>query len=378
MNRVQVFLYPASMRTVHGIKWGYINANGHLIISPRYERAYDFQCNGLAIVQFKEKYGIINLQGQYVVPPKYDSMDPFSEHRAIVMDEEGFHVMDEQGNILTSKAYRFLSDYQEGRAKATIELKGIERYGYLDLQGREVIPFQYQSASDFKEGKAVVQMEKGKYALIDLEGRILQIYPYAFVGDLGEGLLAFQVEENEKYGFIDLKGNIIILPKYTGVQPFTEGRSIVNMGEDYIDKYGLIDKYGHFVLLPIYDDMYLLRNQRIAIGKAMDPQKPYLGKKYGVSDINGHICTGFWYTQISPYHHGLASASDGNSTFFINDKGMPVYNLPIVEGSGELVFKGDIIQGDVDYRIFYMNQRGIGILLELLMECLHRFSHILI
>lgn len=359
MDQPQIFLYPASFRSVNGTKWGYINDRGQFMISPQYETASNFQENGLAIVQLQGKYGVLNLYGKYVVPPKYEWISSFIEQRAVVIDEEGFKVIDERGNLLTSKAYDFIATYQQGRAVAGItDEKENERYGYLDLQGREIIPLKYRSASDFHENKAVIQMENKTYALIGRRGEMLQSYPYAFVGALGDGLLAFQKEENGKVGFIDLQGNVIISPRYTGVQRFEGGRAIVNIAEGYMDRYGLIDTRGGFILQPIYDDMLRLENQRIAIGKATYPAKPFLGKKYAVADTNGRIFTGFLYDWIVPYEHHVASATDGKYTFFINEGGQRVQNLPWVEGSGVLSFVGRLIRVDVDYRTSYITRNG--------------------
>jgi hypothetical protein len=202
------------VQTVEGVKWGYIDNNGKFVLLPQYEAAEDFQDNGLAIVQVKGKFGVIDLQGNFVVEPKYGSIIGFTEGRAAVVDNQGFRVIDEQGQVLTDKAYSFIGMYQDGRAVfANTDPQGKYLYGYLDLQGKEVIPLQYQSADGFVGGKAVVQIKDYEYALIGFCGETLARYNYAFVGNLGEGLLAFKLSQNLEglFGYIDEQGKLVQL-----------------------------------------------------------------------------------------------------------------------------------------------------------------------
>jgi hypothetical protein len=61
-------------------KWGYINEEGAIIISPAYEFARDFH-DGFAAVKVKaligSKWGYINKQGEMVIKPKFDEVGEF-------------------------------------------------------------------------------------------------------------------------------------------------------------------------------------------------------------------------------------------------------------------------------------------------------------
>lgn len=47
------------------------------------------------------------------------------------------------------------------------------RYGYVDRNGKEVIPCQYKSASNFFDGLAYVETKEGEHGFIDIHGNIL-------------------------------------------------------------------------------------------------------------------------------------------------------------------------------------------------------------
>lgn len=357
-NERTVYLFPAAIKEIGGDKWGYINAKGKLILPSFYENAGDFQENGLAIVRVMDHAGVINSSGYFIVKPKYDTINPFTEGRATVIDHQGFKVIDESGKEITSKAYSYIGDYKESRALiADYTEGGRYLYGYLNKQGKEVIPLSYESASDFKDGKAVVK-SAGRYELIDLTGKVIKRYPYAFVSNYGQGRLAFQKEHNGKFGYIDEQGMIVIEPKFSGAQSFIQNRAIVNVSEDYKDHYGLINLTGQFIIKPNYNRLDYLEEDRYAIGKAIDPAKPYTGSKYAVADADGRILTGFIYNEITPFMDGLASASNDQNTFFIDKSGQRARHLPIVNGSGRLQFEKTIIKGEIDFRLIYLSKNG--------------------
>lgn len=351
-----VYLFPAEVKEIGGSKWGYINDKGNFVLSPKYEMARDFQENGLAIIQLNNLTGIIDNDGYFIVKPKYETISLFSEGRATAIDDKGFKVLDESGKEITSKAYSFIGDYKEGRAVvANTNENGEYLYGYLNRRGNEVIPLSYESASDFQDGKALVKLKEGGYALIDLTGKVLNSYSYPFVDDYGEGMLAFRKSNDGKWGYMDESGKVLIEPQFMGTQPFVKEKAIVNVENNH---YGLIDRQGKFIIKPNYNSLLNLEENRYALGKAQDPERPYLFQKYAIADSNGHIYTGFIYNGVSNYKDGLASAYNDEMTFFIDKRGQRLDHLPKVQGSGSLAFDKSLIKGDIDLRIFYFDKKG--------------------
>ncbi len=262
-----------------------------MIISPQYDEANPFQDNGLAIVSVDGRSGAIDRRNQYRVKPKFDSISPFTEGRAIAIDRDGFKVIDEQGSVLTAKAYSFISPYRDGLAMASAPGSAAGPYGYLNLQGGEAIPFVYESAGDFKDGKAVVKVKDGEYALIGRDGNRLHTYNLEYAGGLGEGLLTFKREKGGKYGYMNEQGEVVIAPQYVFAQPFRDGRAVVNMEWDLGDRYGLIDPKGEYVLKPQYNRLDQLGEHRLAVGYPIDASQPFIGSKYAIADDRGRFLT---------------------------------------------------------------------------------------
>jgi hypothetical protein len=359
MNSEYINLYPASIKTVEGTKWGYINDEGSFIIKPNFDYAMDFQENGLAVVQLKNLNGIIDKTGNFIVEPKYESITEFSEGRAAVVNKEGFKVIDEDGKEITIKVYSYIGTYRFGRAVVSNLIGNEYYYGYIDRAGKEIIPITFKNAYDFKRGRAVVQIKDSEFALINTNGERISTYNYAFVGPEGDnGLFAFKKESEGKSGYINVAGNIVIGPKYNVALPFQDGRAVVNISEDYSNQYGLIDAKGNFIIKPEYNDINMMGEGRVSVGEAINEEQPYLGSQYAIADIDGNFLTGFIYSNVMEYNKGVASVSDGKTTFFIDRTGKQVKELPVVQGEGTLTLEGNLIRTNVDMRTFYLDKCG--------------------
>ncbi|MDR7002450.1 WG repeat-containing protein [Neobacillus niacini] len=352
-------LFPASIKEIGGSKWGYINSKGKFLLPPIYDQAEDFQENGLAIVRLTDHAGIIDTDGHFIVQPKYDDITSYSDGRAIANDLQGFKVIDERGKEITAMAHYSISEFKEGRARfADKNQQGEYLHGYLNRKGKEIIPASYEDASDFSEGKAIVKIKNGSYALIDLTGKVLHSYMYAFVGNYGEGLLAFKKNKDGKFGYLDEQGNVVIKPQFSEAEAFSQGRAIVNVSDDYSNHYGVMNRKGQFLIKPEHDQIFYLGEERYQIGKAINPEQPYLGTKYAVADVEGHLITGFIYSDITKYKDGIVSVTNDQSTFFIDRNGNRVHRMPQVSGRGTLEKDKTLIMADVDYRLLYFYKKG--------------------
>lgn len=351
-------LYPASSRGLKGIKYGYIDSKGSLIIQTKFDTAGDFQENGLAIVRVADKAGIIGQNGEFFVEPKYSDIYGFKEGKAIAMDAEGkFKVLDESGRVLFENN-NYISEFTNGRANFA-EGKGNDQwqYGYINLEGQEVIPAQFLSAGTFGGGKAVVQLPDKRYALIDLTGVILNTFPYEFVSDINEGMLFFKEKMDGKFGLMEQSGKVVIYPKFDEVEGFKKGTAIVGLG-DKIKKFGVIDKKGNYIIEPKYHDIQFLGEGMFAVGITAKEEAFYIPAKYAIADKDDNVLTDFIYYGVSQYKHGLASAYDDKFTYIIDKQGRRIEYLPKVEGSGTITVFNNIIKADVDYRVSYYDKAG--------------------
>ena len=100
----------------------------------------------------------------------------------------------------------------------------------------QVVPF-YSATND-------------RYGYKDEKGKVIVTPKYDLAYTLDEGMAAVRL--NGKYGYVDKKGKAVIPPKYDNTWKFIGGYAAVKLG----DKYGFIDKSGKEVIPLIYENGY--------------------------------------------------------------------------------------------------------------------------
>ncbi len=143
---------------------------------------------------------------------------------------------------------------------------------FIDKNGKIVIPFIYDNAGNFSEGLAAVEKIDGyvyhsmwgrmpttKCGYIDKNGNIaipikLQSFGHTIVSsEFHEGLAVQAVSKHplvpEKYGYINKKGEWVILPLYTRANEFNKGIAQVEIDE----KSGYINHRGDYIIHCEYD-----------------------------------------------------------------------------------------------------------------------------
>jgi hypothetical protein len=128
--------------------WGYINAKGEWVISPRFSKAKEFQADGLAeahIVvidgdspkQDGEKVGLINARGEWALSPVWeDARHPTANGVVEVQKDSLWRLVDLSGNRVSETSFRDLKGFSEGLALAWTG--GL--FGYVDERGAWAIP----------------------------------------------------------------------------------------------------------------------------------------------------------------------------------------------------------------------------------------------
>lgn len=352
--------FPALLNYVGSPEWGYIDDSGKFVIKPAFSSAEEFQDNGLAVAGQKGMVGVINRSGSFVIKPKYESISEFSEGLAIATDDKGnFYVLDTTGKIIY-QSDGYISGFQDGRAVIQATLSDSKQlYGYIDTNGKMVIPPRYQYATDFSNGRAVVRLDTGNYAIIDKDGNIIKTFDYAWMNNLSEGLAAFQPTQDGKWGYVDENGKVAIEPNFGEAFEFKDGLAQVNSSLDLsIRKYGIIDKKGHYILKPEYNDVKILGEGMLAAGKAIDSTQPFIGSIYALADERGKLLTTFKFYNIGDFVNGVTYADNGKSTFFINKTGKRDTSLPSVEGIGTMRLMNNIISADIDNQLYYLDRDG--------------------
>lgn len=255
-------------------KWGYINKKGEIIVKPIYEgnRLYK---DGLAPVLLNGRWGYIDKGGKEVIPFKYESAKEFSEGLASVRINDKFGFIDKSGNLVIKPVYDDSGSFHDGVAQVTILETPIKRHhqkyirkdGSVAFDLQEILlkldstgssipngflgrnargnPRTWAERNDSLCGRIRFRAND-KYGFLDTGGKIVVKPQFAGAGEFSEGLAVVanhegsRNSERPKYNFIDTAGNIAIKDQFVSAFDFSEGLAFVKTKE----KAGFIDKTG--------------------------------------------------------------------------------------------------------------------------------------
>lgn len=170
------------------LKEGLIDTNGNVILNPIYDEISGYYHNGYMRVRNKGKTGIINKDGEVIIALEYDN------------------ISDENNGLFLAKKSK--------------------KYGMINTNGQIIIPFDYSSLRFFKEGLALSYNDKMSQ-FINKKNEIV-IKPkseFNFKGSFSNNLAI--ITKNKKFGYMNIKGEIIIPIIYDKALPFEKNRAIV-------------------------------------------------------------------------------------------------------------------------------------------------------
>ena len=268
---------------------GFINRVGDIVIPPEYDTVSPFT-EGFAAARFNGKWGFINQFGKPIVPFEYDFVQPFREGLACVHKNKNISFIDVNGNETINLGNKFIivNPFHEGVA------------GVMMGRGKmpEMFPEENESKKHFLERlkSAVDEISVNeKWGFIDTAGNIILPLEYSFLSQLYEGI-AVSIK-NGRRAYIDRFGKNVLEVDFEQTGCFIEGLASIRRD----GKYGCIDKSGRLVIAPIYDnDMSIIFNEGFAPVKR--------NGKWGYIDREGEIVIPFEYDEALPISEGLAVA----------------------------------------------------------------------
>jgi len=203
------------------------------------------------------------------------------------------------------------------------------KMGYMDKTGKIIIKPQYWYADDFYEGLARVYLGGnrcaghfckdmydtqylygGKYGYIGIKGEF-EIKPkFVYASRFSEGFAAVKIKD--KYGYINKLGKIVIKPKFYCAGEFEAGQASVCMNNKTYKRI-LINKKGKLAQKdPKYDRVHKFSEGMAIVEK---------DGKMGAINSEKNLVIYIDYDYLSSFREGLAVAKTGGWYGFIDKTG---------------------------------------------------------
>lgn len=287
--------------------------NGIELIPPRFTwfSFQDFDNGPTARAQVKGgTFVLVNRKGK-ILPLKdvqwlgepQDGIAPFNVNgniRRYLKDPGPWHVGTRKELVPGEKRSRLVNlSLEDGQ------------WGYLDIRtGKIVQEAEFKWAESFNQGKARVLGNNG-WGMIDTDFEFT-IPPIYHSLDLltvhGENSLVRAGQRPRLYGFMNVKGDIQIAPRFEKAQGFHEGLAAVrDQG-----KWGFIDTLGNWVIAPSYD-----RARNFSGGYTW----VWKDRALFILDRQGQATPVPEFAKMGDFHHGYAWASQNNRLGYVDPQG---------------------------------------------------------
>ena len=236
------FMWDGMSRVRLNGQWGYVDNMGRMVIQPQFEKARRFS-EGMAAVRVKGKYGYVDRGGNMIVPPQYSKLaQAFSDGLAAVPDSaKKFGFIDKTGKLVIPHKFDNVHPFAEGMAAASIG----DKWGFIDNHGNWAIEPKFVWADKFVNGQSVVRIglqPNVDYAMVNRKGDVVFRAQVTYLKTPSDGLTRFAL--NDKTGFMDYTGKIVIPATFDAAFDFSEGLAAVRVGNGW----GYIDTAGKLLI----------------------------------------------------------------------------------------------------------------------------------
>lgn len=174
-------------------KWGFIDVNGKVVISPVYDDCQDFS-NGVAAVKMNGQWGYIDASGKVLIRPAFEECTPFVRNVATARKNGKWGVINKGGQSVAGFIFDKIGEFNDGFAYAN----------------NGTIPYYVRS-----NGKAQ---------------KLSKDYTY---GTFSDGMAPVMDKKSKRWGFINAKGQIAIETRYDTVYNFSNGIALVKRKGEY-------------------------------------------------------------------------------------------------------------------------------------------------
>lgn len=201
-DRSDVSVYDGMMLVQKGDLFGFIDEKGFEIILCQYENALHFH-NGVACVKKNGKWGFININGQNVIPFESDTPSYYSNNLIIISKDGKFGAIDINGTICIPLYYDYLSQPSD---KVILGMLNNEML-LMNLEGEEINSKRFDSVGVEPVPIGIEADDKLQYWHSWDGYDLLERFPGIFDK---RPIVPCIVQKNERYGYLDANGKIII------------------------------------------------------------------------------------------------------------------------------------------------------------------------
>ncbi len=212
---------------------GFLDRDGDMAIPFMYDQAGPFT-GGYAAVSLDHRYGIINRDNQPVIPFNYNYAEIHHEDLFLVMNYTnsgsllGYY--NHLGEMIIEPQHTLseIRRYSEGYIAIREEIAPgeLDKYSFYDDRGQLAFPGEFKDVREFSEGLAAVNNNE-KWGYINHKGELIIPYQFDNISYFGFKNGYTWVTSNGKTSFIDRSGEVFYTADYDYIRRFSDGVAYV-------------------------------------------------------------------------------------------------------------------------------------------------------
>jgi outer membrane protein assembly factor BamD (BamD/ComL family) len=201
-------------------KVGYLDTLCNVVIQHIYEEGTDFK-NDFAQVKQNDLTGLIDTTGKLILPVKFEFIGRTNQQLIKVILNGKCGYFDKSGkNKIPLNDYCAASVLNvDGFNESLARIDKKSKKGFIDLNGKIVIPAIYDEALYYSEGLIAVR-KKNKWGFIQKNGKVTIDFQFQNLTPFEQGLA--KAKKNNNWGIINKDGNVILDFAYQQIQNYND------------------------------------------------------------------------------------------------------------------------------------------------------------
>ena len=383
---VFVFLFVA----VGSVTGQVTNINSRWVVEPEYDGIYYIN-DSIFLFNRDGVCGVARISGEVV--STFNKVVSATSWPLLVQVGNGLVFVNPDGKRFSQESYDEARGFSEGLA--AVCKQGL--WGYIDREGKLVIPCQFKKAGSFSDGYAVVDKSgtglPSDYGYIDKTGKfiltakdikkVLKIKTKKFnISPFIKGQAVVVAEENLQREYFLINKEIKVLNRNLNGAPNYLGQGVwgipnSNNGLYSVDSWRLMDSSGAWLsdvvysqVKPFCEGLAAVRAGDVEVGKRQigkaQISEVQVGKLWGFINIQGQEVIPLQYESVADCSEGMAGVKKGELGGYIDKQGKIV--IPMIYSKISNFHKGKACVKESDgyrSREMIINKEGkIHILLD--------------
>ena len=251
-------------------KWGVIDTNQNMVLSPTYEE--------MIIIPDNTKPVFITTLNSNYETGTFDTKVLDNKKKELFTDYDRVEVIynqDKSNNLWYEKN--------------VLKVKKGEKFGLIDLDGKEICPCEYDEIKPIIGAKNIlVTVKDGMQGVINTTGTILVKNEYIQISTITSKYEDGFVIKNEdnRYGIVNSTGELVVEPKYDEVKDVAGNKMYVVKD---MTTWKIVDEKGNEYLAGEFEDIKELNLGNAIISK---------GGKYGIVSTSGEVKVDYEYDNL--------------------------------------------------------------------------------